>query len=99
MTEEELKELNIRKELNQKEYERLREASKDFEYLLDGEKDILLKDLYYEHLLTQYEIEDIKNNSSEYYKELLKELNGYRDALKTLSFQNKCNITKKLKNF
>lgn len=99
MTEEELKELSIRKQLNQKEYERLREASKDFEYLLDGEKDILLKDLYYEHLLTQQEIEDIKNNSSEYYKELLQELKGYRNILETLASQNKCDITKKLKNF
>ncbi len=97
MTEEEIKKLEIRKVLNQKELERLREASKDFEYLLDGEKDVILKDLYYEHLLTQYEINNLEPDKSEYSQELLKELKGYRSILETLASEKKCDLTKKLK--
>lgn len=97
MSEEEIKKLEIRKELNQKEYERFREATKDFEYLLDGEKDILLKDLYYEHLLTQYEINNLEPDSSEYSKRLVQELNNYIESLKELATSKNYDITKKLK--
>jgi hypothetical protein len=97
MTEEETNKLQERKKLNHKEYERLREASKDYEYLLDGEKDILLKDLYYEHLLTQEEINFLEGKEeSEYSNKLLEELKGYRNILETLASEKKCDITKKL---
>ena len=98
MTEEEIENLELRKKLNQKEFERLREATKDFEYLLDGKRDILLKDLYYEHLLTQEEIDSLEGKEEEYSKELLSELKCYRDILKTLAAEKKCDITKKLEN-
>lgn len=99
MTEEEIKELELRKEMNQKEYERLQELAKDFEYLLDGEKDILLKDLYYERLLTQEEIDIISKRDTEYYKQLLIILKDYINSLEQLASEKKCDIAKKLENF
>ncbi len=99
MTEEEIKELELRKEMNQKEYERLQELAKDFEYLLDGEKDILLKDLYYERLLTREEIEIISKRDTEYYKQLLIILKDYVSSLEQLVSEKKCDIAKTLENF
>lgn len=98
MTEEEIKKLENRKGFNQKELNRLKEASKDFEYLLDSEKEALLKDVYYEHLLTQYEIDNLELDESEYSKELLKELESYRERLLNLSAENMHDdINKKIK--
>ena len=96
MTEEEILKLEIRKELNRREIDRLRESTIEFEYLLESEQDIVLKDLYYEHLLTQIEMDDLEEINSEYSKELLKELKKYRESLNDLSAENKCSVTKKL---
>ena len=99
MTEEEILKLEIRKELNRREIDRLRESTIEFEYLLESEQDIVLKDLYYEHLLTQAEIDDLESHDSEYSKKLLEELNKYREALTNLSSDKECNITKRLEMF
>lgn len=97
MTEEEIKKLEIRKELNEKELTKLKEITDDFEFLLDGEKDIFLKDLYYECLLTREEINELlKLEESEYSVELLKELECYKNELENLVKETKCDITKKL---
>ncbi len=100
MTEEENKNLLMRKESNQKEFDRLKEISKEFDYLLDGERASFLKELYYEYLLTSYEINNLNvENKKEYVCELLKELNKYRESLKDLATSKNYDITKKLKNF
>ncbi len=97
MTEEEKKKLEMRKELNQKELDRLKEASKDYEFLLDSEQDAILKDLYYEHLLTQYEIDNLLLDESEYSKELKKELESYRERLSNIKNENIYEADKKVK--
>ena len=100
MTEEENKNLLMRKESNQKEFDRLKEISKEFDYLLDGERASFLKELYYEYLLTSYEINNLNvENKKEYVCELLKELNKYRESLKDLATSKNYDITKKLKKF
>ena len=88
MTKEETKSLLMRKELNQKELDRLLEATEEFKYLLDSEQDILLKDVYYEQLLTQMEIDDLEFNKSDYSKELIEELKSYRDRLSNITSKN-----------
>ena len=96
MTEEEL---GIRKELFERELDRLKSLSSDFEYLLDTEKLSFFQDLYYEYLLTCDEFERLSlENDFEHRDKLLEILSDYMNSLKELSNSKDHDVTKKIEN-